>query len=271
MNQQFIFSALLIAGLSTGAFAAGNHAGGHDHGAAAIGVPGDAKAINRTVNIVMSDNMRYTPSSIKVKNGETIRFVLKNKGKLEHEMVLGSAKELKQHAELMKKNPQMEHDEPNQVSVEPGKTKELIWQFTQSGNVDFACLEPGHMEVGMVGRVRVAAPLRGAKSVPDIATANPGKVLAAADKAGSAAPANPATDSVTNEIVEGEVRKIDKESKKITLKHGEMKKFDMPAMAMVFQVKDPAMLDQVKVGDTVKFSADLVNNAFMVTSIEVKK
>ena len=267
MKQHTIFSALLVAGVTASAFAAGNHAGGH-HESAAIGVPGDAKSVNRTVNIVMSDNMRYTPSSIKVKNGETIRFVLKNKGKLEHEMVLGSAKELKQHAELMKKNPHMEHDEPNQVSVGPGKTKELIWQFTQSGNVDFACLEPGHMEAGMVGKVRVAAAPLGVKPLAAVSTDKPKMVLAAADVPVAAAPPN---ESVANEMVEAEVRKVDKEAKKITLKHGEMKKFDMPAMAMVFQVKDPAMLDQVKVGDRVRFRADLINNSFVVTSIELKK
>jgi uncharacterized cupredoxin-like copper-binding protein len=119
-NLSHYVSLLALAGLAGSALAAGNHAGGHDHASTAIGKAGDAAAVNRTINILMSDKMRFTPSSIKVKGGETIRFVLKNNGKLKHEMVLGSAKELKQHAEAMKKNPGMEHDDPNQVSVEPG-------------------------------------------------------------------------------------------------------------------------------------------------------
>ena len=76
-----------------------------------------------------------------MKRGETIRFIVKNTGKLKHEMVLGTIEELKAHAELMRKFPEMEHADPNQVSVEPGKTGELIWQFTNAGTFDFACLD----------------------------------------------------------------------------------------------------------------------------------
>jgi uncharacterized cupredoxin-like copper-binding protein/Cu/Ag efflux protein CusF len=275
MKFTFTRSVVLIglAGFAGSALAEGNHAGGHEYATASIGKPGDAAAVNRTINIIMSDKMRYSPSSINVKNGETIRFVLKNKGKLEHEMVLGSAKELKQHAEAMKKNPGMVHDDPNQVSVEPGKTKQMIWQFTEGGTVDFACLEPGHMEAGMVGKVRVA----GITTAKNNATDVPKRVLVA--NAEAATPATPvaapvkvveSASSVANEMVEGEVKKIDKENGKITIKHGEMKKFDMPPMSMVFQAKDPAMLDKLKVGDKVRFGADRINNAFVVTSIELQ-
>lgn len=261
-----------LTALAGSALATGNHAGGHDDATASIGKQGDNASVNRTVNIIMSDRMRYSPSSIKVKRGETIRFVLKNKGKLKHEMVLGSAKELKQHAEAMKKNPDMVHDDPNQISVEPGKTGQMIWQFTEGGAVDFACLVPGHMEAGMVGKVRVA----GAMPAKNNNSADkPKKMLAANPAVTTAAPVTaPAAEgasSVAYEIIEGEVKKIDKENGKITLKHGEMKKFDMPPMAMVFQVKDAAMLEQVKVGDKVRFSADRINNAFVVTSIELQK
>jgi uncharacterized cupredoxin-like copper-binding protein len=100
--------------------------------------------------------MRFKPASIKVKRGETIRFIVRNAGKLKHEMVLGTIKELKEHAELMRKFPAMEHADPNQVSVDPGMTGELIWQFTKAGTFDFACLVPGHFEAGMVGKVRVS-------------------------------------------------------------------------------------------------------------------
>jgi uncharacterized cupredoxin-like copper-binding protein len=123
--------------------------------AATLGKPGDPQKITRTIEVEMNDAMRFRPASIKVKRGETIRFLVRNTGKVKHEMVLGTIKELKKHAELMRKFPEMEHADPNQVVVEPGKTGELIWQFTRAGTFDFACLQPGHFEAGMVGKVRV--------------------------------------------------------------------------------------------------------------------
>jgi uncharacterized cupredoxin-like copper-binding protein/Cu/Ag efflux protein CusF len=267
-NLSHYVSLLALAGIAGPALAAGNHASGHDHASASIGKAGDASAVNRTVNIMMSDNMRFTPSSIKVKGGETIRFVVKNNGKLKHEMVLGSAKELKQHAEAMKKNPGMVHDDPNQVTVEAGKTKEMIWQFTQTGNVDFACLVPGHMEAGMVGKVRVAGLMLAKNNRAD---APKTATVANAEVATPAPAVADNANSVTNEMTDGEVKKIDKDNGKITLKHGEIKKFDMPPMSMVFQVKDAAMLDKVKVGDKIRFGADRINNAFVVTTIELQK
>ena len=99
--------------------------------------------------------MRFSPDHIQVKRGETIRFVVRNNGKVKHEMVLGSPAELKEHAALMRKFPEMEHADPNQVAVEPGQTGELVWRFTRSGKFDFACLQPGHFEAGMVGKVAV--------------------------------------------------------------------------------------------------------------------
>ena len=128
----------------------------HEDHASALGKPGDAKKVSRTVAITMSDSMRFSPASVSAKKGETIRFVLKNEGKLKHEMVLGTIEELKEHAALMVKFPQMEHADPNQASVEPGKTGELIWQFTKAGTFDFACLQAGHYEAGMKGQVVVA-------------------------------------------------------------------------------------------------------------------
>ncbi len=128
------------------------HGDGH---ADTVGKPGDPEKISRTIDVEMSDTMRFSPANIKVKRGETIKFVLKNSGKLKHEMVLGSMKELKEHAALMQKFPEMEHADPNQVSVDPGKTGELVWQFNKAGTFDFACLQPGHFEAGMVGKVAV--------------------------------------------------------------------------------------------------------------------
>ncbi|MGB3096066.1 MAG: cupredoxin family protein [Candidatus Deferrimicrobiaceae bacterium] len=133
---------------------------GHDHRsaeghAAAIGMPGNPGEVTRSIEVEMSDSMRFKPDSISVKRGETIRFIVRNTGSLEHEMVLGTINELKEHAERMRKVPEMGHDDPNMVSVEPGKTGELIWQFTGDGTFDFACLEPGHFEAGMVGKILV--------------------------------------------------------------------------------------------------------------------
>ena len=93
--------------------------------------------------------------------GEHDAFV-KNGGKIKHEMVLGTTKELKAHAEMMRKMPGMEHDDANEVTVEPGKTGEFVWQFTKAGTFDFACFEPGHFEAGMVGKVTVRAIAKGA-------------------------------------------------------------------------------------------------------------
>jgi Cu(I)/Ag(I) efflux system periplasmic protein CusF len=73
------------------------------------------------------------------------------------------------------------------------------------------------------------------------------------------------------EMTDGEVRKIDKDTKKITLKHGEIKHLDMPAMTMVFQVKNAALLDAVKPGDKVKFAVEMVGTAFVVTEISAVK
>ena len=72
-------------------------------------------------------------------------------------------------------------------------------------------------------------------------------------------------------LADGEIRKVDKSAKKLTIKHGPMPSLDMPAMTMVFQVKDPAMLDQVKAGDKIKFEAQKLGGAFTVTKIEAAK
>jgi len=128
--------------------------GGH---AAALGQPGDAAQVTRTVRVSMSDAMRFAPARIEVRQGETIRFRVENRGRLRHEMVLGTLAELKAHAELMARFPHMEHDDPNAVTVEPGQTGELIWQFTHPGTFHFACLVPGHFEAGMRGAIIVRA------------------------------------------------------------------------------------------------------------------
>ena len=147
-------STVLLVSTATLSFATGNHAGGHAD-SDAIGEPGKAADAKRTVTVNMLDSMRFTPQSITVKQGETIKFIVKNSGKVKHEMVLGTEKELKEHYEVMKKNPEMEHADDNQITVQPGKSGEIIWRFTKAGKVNFACLQPGHYDAGMKGFVTV--------------------------------------------------------------------------------------------------------------------
>ena len=166
-NTLFAIALVVASGLATAHGDDDHNAGGaakHEDHASALGEPGDAKKVSRTVNITMSDSMRFSPASVAAKKGETIRFVLKNEGKLKHEMVLGTIEELKEHAALMVRFPQMEHADPNQASVEAGKTGELIWQFTKAGTFDFACLQAGHYEAGMKGQVVVAGKTAPAKA-----------------------------------------------------------------------------------------------------------
>ena len=155
MKSRNILFAIPAIFLAMSAIASGNHAGGHDE--AAIGKPGVVSRVTRTVVVDMTDDMRFHSSLISVKQGETIRFVARNNGKVKHEMVLGTEKDLRDHYEVMKKNPEMEHADANMVTVAPGKSGEIIWQFTKTGKVDFACLQPGHFDAGMKGLVKVAA------------------------------------------------------------------------------------------------------------------
>jgi uncharacterized cupredoxin-like copper-binding protein len=120
-----------------------------------FGRTGDARKASRTVRIGMADTMRFTPAEIEVKRGEAIRFVVTNAGKVMHEMVLGTLQDLRAHAEMMKKHPGMQHDEPYMVRVPPGKAAEIVWQFTKAGEFHHGCLIPGHFEAGMVGRITV--------------------------------------------------------------------------------------------------------------------
>jgi len=147
-------STVLLSSIATQSFATGNHAGGHA-ASDAIGEPGKAADAKRIVTVNMLDSMRFNPQSITVKQGETIKFIVKNSGKVKHEMVLGTEKELIEHAEVMKKNPEMEHADDNQITVQPGKSGEIIWRFTKAGKVNFACLQPGHYDAGMKGFVMV--------------------------------------------------------------------------------------------------------------------
>lgn len=121
----------------------------------AFGRAGDPRRVTRTIRVDMSDAMRFTPAQLTVRRGETVRLVATNKGRVLHELVLGTPEELRRHAELMRQFPDMEHADAHMVHVRPGGSGAIVWQFTRPGSFAFACLIPGHFEAGMVGRLTV--------------------------------------------------------------------------------------------------------------------
>lgn len=128
---------------------------GDDHDRTAFGEQGDSAQVSNTIQVGMNDAMRFTPATFTVKKGQTVRFVVRNDGKLPHEMVLGTRAVLKEHAEMMKQHPGMDHADASMARVAPGKSGEIVWRFTEAGEFEFACLQPGHLEAGMAGKVVV--------------------------------------------------------------------------------------------------------------------
>ncbi|MDA1101276.1 MAG: cupredoxin domain-containing protein [Proteobacteria bacterium] len=170
--------AVTVAAHGGGAIAAGAHGAGKGHGhGMAIGEPGDAAKVDRTITITMKDNF-FEPETIEIKEGETIRFVVANKGAFLHEFNLGTAAmhaaHQKEMAEMMEHGMitatgidhkmmkmdhgggkmMMEHNDPNSVLLEPGKQAEVIWHFTKKVDLEFACNVPGHYESGMMGPIQ---------------------------------------------------------------------------------------------------------------------
>jgi len=153
MRNIFIASVLAVSLVPAGAVAQAYQDNGE--GSAAVGRPGDPGKASRTIEIIMVDN-RFKPAEIKVKQDETVRFFLRNTGEKKHEMMIGTMAQLDKHAKIMKQYPDMEHSDPNMISVDPGKSGELVWQFTEAGMVDFACPLPGHFK-GMRGKIKIEA------------------------------------------------------------------------------------------------------------------
>ena len=173
-----ILIAILAMPLSQGANADGQHGGGHGHTvSAAVGAPGKAGDVSRTIEIVMTDN-RFTPTAITVRKGETVRFNLVNKGQFVHEFNIGTAAMHAQHQKEMAMMVEhgvlepdridharmkmdmgggktMEHNDPNSVLLEPRKSAEIIWRFSADATLEFACNVPGHYESGMMGKIRI--------------------------------------------------------------------------------------------------------------------
>ncbi len=110
---------------------------------------------DRIIEVTMHDSMRFDPPAIEVGKDEVVLFRVRNAGELMHEFVLGTGSSLEQHAEMMKKFPGMEHDEPYMAHVPPGEAQEILWKFDDGGEISFACLLPGHYDAGMKGAVTV--------------------------------------------------------------------------------------------------------------------
>tara|TARA_R110002020_G_scaffold269480_2_gene484807 strand:- start:1323 stop:1802 length:480 start_codon:yes stop_codon:yes gene_type:complete len=151
--------AFLFAALASPALAAGTHSDGHAD-AMAIGEPGKKAKATQTIRVTMKETddgqMIFTPNDFKVRKGQTVVFAIKNTGELEHEFVLDQEDKVMEHKAMMAKFPEMEHDDPNAIRLEPGKTGEIVWKFTNDGAFKIACLIPGHFESGMHGNVIVA-------------------------------------------------------------------------------------------------------------------
>jgi len=121
----------------------------------AWGIAGNPAQINRTVILDMTDAMRFSPEQLAVQEGETVRFVVINKGNMQHEMVIGTPDELARHAAMMAKFPNMQHEEAYMAHVAPGKTGDIVWTFNRAGGFKFACLIAGHYEAGMRGTITI--------------------------------------------------------------------------------------------------------------------
>jgi uncharacterized cupredoxin-like copper-binding protein len=176
MNTSMRVVSLVVAVVLAAAAHAAPGAGAHDHKAHTAapkatqqdwGIAGNARAARRTIEIRMTDAMRFTPSAIQVKEGETVRLVVVNRGRQQHELVIGTRKVLDAHAALMRRFPTMDHDDDDGVEVAAGRRKTLVWTFNRPGEFAFACLIPGHYEAGMVGTIKVvpAPPARRDTSV----------------------------------------------------------------------------------------------------------
>ena len=131
---------------------------GHKHKTFSAGTPGDPSKRARTVEVTMREadgSMSFAPDRIEVRQGEQIKFALKNAGTQDHEFMLATKEENVTHGKLMERFPEMEHDDPNGKGLAPKTSSDIIWKFTKKGTFEFACLIPGHYQAGMHGLIMV--------------------------------------------------------------------------------------------------------------------
>lgn len=135
------------------------HGGGHGHAAFEGGQPGTATEVDRTIQIEAGD-IHFDRERIKVREGETVRFVVTNTGQLLHDFTLGTPELQKQHRKEMAQmamngNHMHAHAAPNAVALASGETETLIWTFDEAESFQFACNVPGHYEAGMYGEIAI--------------------------------------------------------------------------------------------------------------------
>lgn len=216
---------------------------GHGHAEMAAGMPGKAEDVSRTIDVTMRETddgtMIFEPASFAFEQGETIRFNVTNMGEIEHEFVIDDAAGNAKHKEMMAAM-DMEHDDPNSVRLDEGKSGEVIWTFSKAGTFEFACLIPGHYESGMHGPITVSETQASAETV-----------LAQADV----------------EYTKGTIKKVDAEGGKVTINHGPLLNLDMPGMTMVFRA-DEAMLAKMSEGQEIEFVAEPVKGKLTVTQLK---
>ena len=233
-------------------YAAGSHSGGHDtaeaeethghgdhadeHAEMMVGMPGMMADVTRTIEVTMSEtddgDMIFEPSSFEFEPGETVRFAVTNNGELEHEFVLDDVAGNAKHKEMMAMM-DMEHDDPNSVRLDAGKSGEVIWTFSNAGTFEFACLIPGHYESGMHGPITVSEKVAQAEV----------------------------------EYTKGTVKKVDAKSGKVTINHGPLLNLDMPAMTMVFRA-DEELIAKMSPGQDIEFFAEPVKGKLTVTKLK---
>ena len=121
-----------------------------------FGREGDPRRVKRVIRIDVSDAMQFFPSQVRVKRGDTVRFEVRNSGRLSHEMVLGTMDDLKKRARLMKEdNAEMTLPVAHVARPAPGESARIVWQFTKAGEFYYACLVPGHFDAGEIGTIVV--------------------------------------------------------------------------------------------------------------------
>ncbi len=215
-----------------------DHTQGHKHGDHAemmdVGIPGSADDVVRTIEVIMREtddgDMIFEPGAFDFTEGETIRFNVVNKGEIEHEFVIDTVAGNAKHKDLMAQM-DMEHDDPNSVSLDPGRSDEIIWTFANAGSFEFACLIPGHYESGMHGPIEVA---------------------------------QAETDRL---YTKGVVKKVKPSAGKVTIIHEDLVELGMPGMTMVFRADDE-IISMLSEGQEIEFLADRVDGKLKVTGLK---
>jgi len=237
------------------AYAAGTHADKHDeakteeaeghgdhggeHAEMMIGMPGDPSKVDRTINITLLETddgeMLIKGEPLDIMQGETIRFMVKNVGELEHEFVLDTVESNAKHKIEMAEMAGMDmgHEDPNRITLDAGGEGEVIWTFANAGMFEAACLIPGHYESGMFREVKV------------------GEKMAQADVKYST----------------GTVQKIDEKGGKVTVKHGQLYNLDMPGMTMVFRA-DKDMIARMSEGQDIEFVEDRIKGKITIVKLK---